>query len=230
LEKRYIDGFQSAITGEVCSLTDFIEGIVAHERDRKDIISILPIDSNANPSRPLIFNIKSLQLAPRGWLRQNQSAAVALGHSLHHDISAVADALTSPPSQIRDTTTRLHPTNWLAQIHLNEANRTILNCTKDFLAHRSMLRSTIALERHRLAHGAYPAALDQITSFMDERPPYDPFSAKSLQYTNVKGTPRLWSLGRNYTDEGGIPPEKKKSTAGQITSLVNDIVWILPGK
>ncbi len=88
----------------------------------------------------------------------------------------------------------------------------------------ALLRTAIALERHRLAHGSYPRDLGSLVpGFLPALLP-DPFSGGSLRYVlQADGSPWLWSVGPDRIDEGGLPHRDR--TKG-------DLVWItkpIPG-
>jgi len=72
------------------------------------------------------------------------------------------------------------------------------------------IRLMIALERHRLARGAYPASVDELVPGFMPQVPIDPWSGKPLGYRRVDrssdpfGRPYLiYSLGPDGSDDGG---------------------------
>ena len=62
----------------------------------------------------------------------------------------------------------------------------------------------IALERHKLVKGEYPKALDALVPEYLATLPEDPFSEKSFIYAGGQEPYRLYSVGANMTDEGGV--------------------------
>ncbi|MBK7405427.1 MAG: hypothetical protein IPJ41_12545 [Phycisphaerales bacterium] len=66
----------------------------------------------------------------------------------------------------------------------------------------------IALARYRLDHGAYPAALVALVpDYLAQIPP-DRFDGSPIKYRLTdEGTPLLYSVGANRTDDGGVPCE-----------------------
>jgi hypothetical protein len=83
-----------------------------------------------------------------------------------------------------------------------------------------------ALERQRLAHGAFPDSLAALTPrFLDKLPP-DAFTGQPLSYRrSADGTYRLYSVGWNGTDDGGA---EVKTKSGQPDQEKGDWVWKLP--
>lgn len=64
----------------------------------------------------------------------------------------------------------------------------------------------IAIERYRLAHGAFPSRLaDLVPAFLESVPP-DRFDGKPLRYVLRNGRPVLYSVGGDLKDDGGRPP------------------------
>jgi len=63
----------------------------------------------------------------------------------------------------------------------------------------------IALEFHRRREGRYPDALaDLVPRYLSEVP-LDRFDGAPLRYRVVDGEPRVWSVGSDLDDDGGVP-------------------------
>jgi hypothetical protein len=74
------------------------------------------------------------------------------------------------------------------------------------LQDRDAIRVAIALEQHRRAKGAWPAALsDLVPTYLPEIPP-DRYNGKPIGYVLVNGKPRIYSVGRDRIDDGGRLP------------------------
>jgi hypothetical protein len=68
------------------------------------------------------------------------------------------------------------------------------------------LHVACALERFRLAHGRYPEHLDALIPTWLDRVPQDLFADGPLQYRLEGETGyRLWSVGWDEKDNGGVP-------------------------
>jgi hypothetical protein len=77
-----------------------------------------------------------------------------------------------------------------------------------------------ALERYRLAHGAYPASIDTLVPEYLAKLPNSPITGKPMNYSlKPDGTFLLWSTGWNLKSLGGKPGEFKGD---------GDIVWGMP--
>lgn len=94
-----------------------------------------------------------------------------------------------------------------------------------------LARVAVALERYRLAHGAYPESLDVLApQFIAQMPP-DVMSGKSLQYRrNSDGSFVLYSVGWNQADDGGVVIYSPKSKPPRVDPNEGDWVWRYPAK
>lgn len=79
-----------------------------------------------------------------------------------------------------------------------------------------------ALERFRLRHGGYPEGLDPLTPEFMDTVPADPMNRKPFGYRRTEeGHFRLWSVGMNGRDDGGVmmTPDKNDREGD----------WVWPG-
>ena len=93
----------------------------------------------------------------------------------------------------------------------------------------ALTATACALERCRLETGAYPPALSALTPKYLAKIPLDPMDLKPLRYQlATDGSYRLYSIGLDGEDQGGVPVPNPKGTA-----LINDqgdLVWTLKPK
>lgn len=80
--------------------------------------------------------------------------------------------------------------------------------------HRDRGLVAVALERYRLAHGAYPVGLGDLVPEYLAAVPRDLFDGGTLRYRLEDGVPRVWSVGSNRTDEGGVSEKHGWEAAG----------------
>lgn len=80
---------------------------------------------------------------------------------------------------------------------------------KAFSAHiqRTLLRTDIALQRHKLRSGRYPDSLESLVPDFLPAVPIDAADGQPLRYRLAPGDtqPVLWSAGENGIDDGGDP-------------------------
>jgi hypothetical protein len=65
---------------------------------------------------------------------------------------------------------------------------------------RAIASAALQVELHRLRHGRWPDRLDDL----DPKPPRDPFDGQSLRYRRTETGCRIYSVGRNRRDDGGV--------------------------
>ena len=81
-----------------------------------------------------------------------------------------------------------------------------------------------ALERHRLAHGAYPETLEALVPHYLARVPRDIIAGAPLHYRRTEGSFVLYSVGWNGKDDGGAPVQLH----GRHRITEGDWVWRYP--
>lgn len=64
----------------------------------------------------------------------------------------------------------------------------------------------LALERYRLATGAYPESLDALVPLYIETMPVDRVNGAPLQYQITDAGPAIYSVGEDRDDDGGRAP------------------------
>jgi tetratricopeptide (TPR) repeat protein len=92
---------------------------------------------------------------------------------------------------------------------------------------REMLRTAIALKRHKLRHGELPPKLDTLVPDFLPRVPYDYMDGQPLRYRlNSDGSFVLYSAGEDGADDGGDPTPR----TGQSFLMWSgrDAVWPQP--
>jgi hypothetical protein len=67
----------------------------------------------------------------------------------------------------------------------------------------SLARVAVAIQRHRLRHGRDPEILQELVPTFLASIPEDPFGQGPLRYVRDSTECRLYSVGKNRTDEGG---------------------------
>lgn len=92
----------------------------------------------------------------------------------------------------------------------------------------NLARVAIALERYRLAHGAYPDTPKGLAPQFIAFVPHDIINGQPLHYRRTAGGQFiLYSVGWNETDDGGVVVFKKGST-GAVDLEQGDWVWRYP--
>lgn len=89
------------------------------------------------------------------------------------------------------------------------------------VAVQSILRTDVALYRYKKMHGAFPTTLDSLTpALLRADSPIDPFTGNLLRYRQLrKGQEfRLYSIGVNGRDDGGMPGSQPIAPSGDIVA------------
>jgi hypothetical protein len=71
-----------------------------------------------------------------------------------------------------------------------------------------MTATAIACERYRLANGRWPATLDDLSPDYIAKVPSDPFAGRPIRYAVADDGIRLYSVGADRTDDGGVDDEQ----------------------
>ena len=89
-------------------------------------------------------------------------------------------------------------------------------------------RTAVALERCRLARGAFPEALDALSPQFIAKVPLDVIGGQPLKYRRTpEGSFVLYSVGWNETDDGGLAGFDKD---GAVDLQSGDWIWRCAGK
>ena len=76
----------------------------------------------------------------------------------------------------------------------------------EMLAGRELMRTALDVSEFLATHGRLPETLEKLPQAADSTWAFDPFSGTRLRYEpKTGGAYRLWSIGRNLRDNGGIP-------------------------
>ena len=226
----FLADYQHAMRGER-ALSIATVDYVRREGDLNalDVHDGVNLGSSVPFSRRLLFRL----LVPVGWFEQNK---LTLGR-MHLDLIQPAvdqKARTVAPATVgrldhacRDF--RMSPYNWFARMLIPALG----NAAKKFAigqASVDLARVACALERHRLAHGSYPAALDALSPTFLAKLPHDVISGQPLKYRRTADDQFvLYSVGWNTTDEGGLLVLGKGSKPN-VDWERGDWVWATPRK
>ena len=230
----FLADYQLAMRGE---LTLFQVGSFDFARRHPE--ALLPICIlTADGSRPSAFDDwlakTSVHLIPSGWFYQNQLRCARMMVK-HYIPLADVKQNTFSPSGVRQAdaaleteTAKITPYNWLERLLLPDFSKT----AKKFAYAQSsadLVRTAIALERYRLAHGQYPESLNTLAPQFIAAVLHDVIDGGPLKYHRTDdGQFVLYSVGWNETDDGGVVILNKGGTSPDISQ--GDWVWRYPAK
>ena len=169
-------------------------------------------------------------LVPRAWLLQNQAyhskvldQVVGALQRCDPERGIAAKGSIWETERVEQTVfntagRRFHP--YRIFTHLLLPGLAKVHAKADRSLTTSRLAITVAgLERHRLATGSYPKALDDLVPRFMVAAPLDPMDGQPLRYRlNADGTFTLYGIGPNHADDNGV----FESQQGQ------DLDWVWP--
>jgi hypothetical protein len=166
------------------------------------------------------------RLVPAGWFYQNQYRSARM---LEEYSIPVVDASrgTFYPAVARRGEAALaaesaSPFNLLARLILPAQGQAATRLAYG-QASVDLARTALALERCRLAQGAFPEALDALAPQFIAKVPHDVIGGQPLKYRReADGSFVLYSVGWNETDDGGVAGIDKD---GAVDMQSGDWVW-----
>jgi hypothetical protein len=197
-----------------------------------------PLDSNNQRNlMDNLFGTAAFHWAPKGWFYQNEMAIAQMVQQWNLPVVDEVQQTVSPKMVDKangaigeaghDALSHPAPYNYFVRLLLptpgNYAERIAHGQTAANLA-----RVAIALERYRLARGAYPESLDMLAPQFIDKLPHDIINGQPLHYRRTDdGQFVLYSIGWNETDDGGAVGLKKD---GSVDISQGDWVWRYPAK
>ena len=120
--------------------------------------------------------------------------------------------------------------SWYGLGGLSDSLQKALTRLRSIEMQRHLLVTAIALKRHQLRHGKFPASLDALTPGFLHEPPRDPIDGQSMRYRLQDGSFLLYSVGEDGVDNGGDPNPAQVSTTGAARNWLKarDAVWPQP--
>jgi hypothetical protein len=104
--------------------------------------------------------------------------------------------------------------------HLLPGNLNVDDSADKAAARLDLTRLALALAAYRAESGSYPAKLADLSPEYLAKVPLDIFSAADFRYRTGKGGYRLWSVGRNGRDDGGMGQEDVEGYEGDGDDLL----------
>ncbi len=85
------------------------------------------------------------------------------------------------------------------------------------VAHADLARLALSAEKYENAHGKYPESLEEIKPYYpEEKLPVDPFTGKDYIYKKLPDGYKIYSLGLNMKDDGGIGPTPQEDIVFEV--------------
>jgi hypothetical protein len=168
-----------------------------------------------------------LKVMPTGWVRQNE---LLVCRWIEDYPMAAVDAkqrrVAVPQAKDLDAAISSHrpgPYNFMARILVPSLVRVCEKTARaQTLADHALL--ACALERYRLAQGAYPERLAELAPRFVERVPHDLLDGAPTRFRrHPDGTWLIYSIGWNLKDDGGTIPTHREGS--EVNQTDGDWVW-----
>ena len=170
---------------------------------------------------------------PSGWFRQNQVGLLRgyqeiINHARSYMAPTNRTFALNVDSASDDIVMRIgvntSPFNMLAKMLLPALSKAIDKANRA-QATAGLAVVACALERHRLAHGTFPSSLAELVPAYLPAVPADWMGGQPLHYERTdNGWFRLWSIGDNGKDDGGV----FRKTTSDGSNLGDDLDWPWP--
>lgn len=223
---NYLAGIASGLEGERSGVITMLEQWITQRGRLRREAGVVGVEGYS----PGLYFVS-------GWLRQNQARIAEFHQRMLETYRPLATNLPASGlkplldqgEQEMDGLLRQHhrgvatPYNVLARLLLPALSRSV---QKAVLGQHVILcaRTGCALERYRLAHGAYPGTLAALAPEFVPEIPRDLMDGQPLRYARTDdGRFRLWSVGLDGKDGGGEPA--KSSSQGGVNEAHGDWVW-----
>jgi hypothetical protein len=210
----FLASYRNGLRGEACI------SIATYDRlkpRRADLISELNLRPETNPPTPPKQWDPTPFLWPDGWIDLMKARAA------NFDLAAagmvdIRQRILSPDTVDRFIAEiqKKRSTSFsysLFNLLLGDSSGLVNHSAQNFAIAQVRLDETriaCALERYHLAHGAYPATLDELEPACIDSVPHDVIDGKPYHYqARADGTFQLYSVGWNETDDGGAFTFKK---------------------
>ena len=231
----FLPDYGTAMRGEMVLCQ---EGIIDYLRRHPEQISNMSYDGDSTQPAPAV---SISYLIPSGWFYQNQFRCSRFMVQQYLPLADLERRIIAPAS-LRHANAALD----LEFRHVSAYNRleamflpAFGGAVKKFAYAQTsvdLARVAIALERYRLAHGAYPESLDALAPQFIAKLPHDIINGQPLHYRRDPPSPGsgaasgqfvLYSVGWNETDDGGVVGLTKN---GSVDINTGDWVWRYPLK
>ena len=229
----FLADYQLSMRGERNSSLSFIDHLRRH-KDYRELVSATTFDNAGGEDRiewDKIVSTTFYAFIPTGWIYLNE---VTIGEmhqrwtlptndsSKHQIYPKVAQAADQVLGSLQTTPWNIFAKIVMPALTFAEQKFGFAQSAVD------LARVAGALERYRLAHGEYPAALAAVTpTFIGALPP-DVVGGEPLKYRRTEdGRFVLYSIGWNETDDGGKMALKQD---GRPDNEHGDWVWQYPKK
>jgi len=238
---NFLEDYENSVRGERAAHVKIIDWLEQNRSRYWQFLAMLENDAHRQDDVVKNFvTTSAFYLMPKGWFYQNEVVLAQLEQQW--SLSGVDDATqtispkkTAQADEAVKSISHARPFNLFACVLLpalgNFAQKTAYGQNAV-----NMVRTAIALERYRLAHGEFPETLDALAPQFIAQVPHDVIGGQPLKYRRTSdGQFVLYSVGWNETDDGGVVINKKNGdrwddSRNKVDISQGDWVWRYPAK
>jgi hypothetical protein len=220
-DDQILDSFHNAYTseaaGSVTILLQLPESLRIYD-------SAFTSDNTTRSLRPIVL------WAPSGWVDQN---AAFMGRYFIDEVIPSIDPTAGRihPEKIKPrdyNASPPRPYSAIANLIMPSVGKLAFTVGRSKTTH-DLARLAMELERHYLAHGAYPESLTPVLAADPALAVlHDPFTGEPYRYRcDADGGFTLWGVGQNLRDDGAAYPANHGNDRADYST--GDLVWHVPG-
>jgi hypothetical protein len=237
---NYPGDFRFCVQAEAAAHVKVFEWIEQKRSRGRDLLDAIYDGNNNKRMPPSTENLLSagFHVMPRGWFYQGELTTAEHGQAWSSVPGTGAQPVLSPGAVLQASNAamaivdgRTGVFNFVGRLLIPELTA---YAKRTAFAQESadMARIAIALERYRLANGAYPASLDALRPKYMQDVTADIITGEPLKYRQTQdGQFVLYSVGWNEKDDGGVAiPAKGALGLVGINPDQGDWVWRYPAK
>jgi hypothetical protein len=221
--------YRLGVRGELAGQSDEMELLRRHPERVEELEGLR--DFSGNRSDVSLPGALVTRLVPAGWFYQNQYRSARFLEEYSIPLVDPGRGTFSPAAARRGKAAMAaetaSPFNLFARLIVPALGQAATRLAYG-QASVDLVRTAMALERCRLARGAFPESLDALAPQFIAKVPHDVIGGQPLKYRRTpEGSFVLYSVGWNEKDDGGVAGFDKE---GAVDMQSGDWVWRWAGK
>jgi hypothetical protein len=168
-------------------------------------LSYVGVDGGVLPDWPLLKGLRAQELRARA--RADHPALLELYTGLLEAARLPVDRQSAAEAKMHHRIKEHGPETFVGALAPDV--RAMGKMYRRYLAQVRCLRALVALERHRLTKGEWPATLAELAPTLLDGAPADPFDGKPVRYARRAGGVVVYSVGADGADDGGVLDRKR---------------------
>ncbi len=231
----FLADYKLSMRGEMGAWSGIIDYLRRHPEQIPNVLGMFGGETETQNFHPPLPVKILTHLIPAGWFDQIRLRLARITVAFYLPTADDVQG-TASPAGVRRAEKAFEAEMKKGATPINFCERVMLpalgNAVKKFAygqASVDLARTTIALERYRLAHGEFPESLDALAPQFIAKVPHDVIGGGPLKYRRTAdGQFVLYSVGWNETDDGGVVVNQKGGNVPDISQ--GDWVWRYPAK